>query len=315
MLNELETLSHLLQERIPAAEAFRILATRGGPHRTTDWATGLQLLERGKPLPVALNAALPRLPGGAAPFIQLTGHSPDPGRILGILTGFLRRDQDIVHRIASAAIYPLSVLLLGQTGGGLFLLWGLPHWLTRMNMTPLPFTTAILPWLTGVLITLAGIALPVFIPPFRKKIPFFGSLLKLKEELNLYGFLEILTREGYPLAEAVELCRDIFRSTEIRQRLDRAFTALTSGAGPTEALTGSETGTDEALWLSVAEVTGRTGDVLAMITRGLERRMRRDLRTVLPLVEPFFLLLTGFSLLPVLLSVLTPMLQIMERAG
>jgi general secretion pathway protein F len=315
MLTALETLCHLLEEGIPAGEAFLLLAADNSGRTGPDWYAGARILEQGGSLSTALSKSLPRLSAAARPFYLLADCSARPGRVLSALVRLLQRDKEVSNRIGSAALYPVSVLLLGQTGGGLFLLFGLPGFLARLSLPPPPFTTTILPWMMATLAAAGLLLPPVLIPRLRKLIPFFGKIYRLREEYRLFRFLGILTAEGYPLAEAVGLCRELFDDRDTRQRLTRIAAALDTGAGSTAAFLTGGLSAEIRLWIRAGEATGRTGTVLTRIAGGLERNLRQELRRLLPLAEPLFLLLAGAFLLPVLLSVITPLLTLMETAG
>src|SRR6185369_6251602 len=147
------------------------------------------------------------------------------------------------------------------------------------------------------------------------RLPLLGGLL-LKYQLNLFArTLGTLLGNGVPMLTALNISSNTMGNEVLRSRLSTVAPAVKQGGRLVEAL--AATGIFEPLAVNlvrVGEETGRTGPMMLELANILDREVQTGIRRALALVEPVLILLLGFLIASIIVSILLGILSINDLA-
>lgn len=327
-------LSTMLGAGLSIAEALRVLEeqTRGTGVKKAIHAMADDI-KNGKKLSDAMRKH-PRY------FSEFLFETVNVGEVTGKLTDVLERisvelehDYELTRRVRGAMAYPVVVIvvmiavIVGLTA---FILPKIADLFSELN-AELPLPTKVLlgtsdfveqhPFIiTGVFAAFGTIMYLLwraresryYIHYAFLKAPIFGELAR---EFNLARFfraLESLFVSGVSLVRSVDIAKKTLKNDVYRRALDGAHPILMHGSPLTEALH-----LHPFLFplqtrriVEVGERTGKLEDVFARISAYYERALKYKTQMLASLIEPLLILMIGFVVGGLALSVFLPIYQL-----
>ena len=146
-------------------------------------------------------------------------------------------------------------------------------------------------------------------------LPMIGSLA-LKYQLTLYArSLGTLLGNGVPLLTALAIATDTVSNTVLQKSLARVTPLVKEGGKVVHAI--SATGIFEPLAINlirVGEETGRIGPMMIELANILNREVEVGIKRLLTLLEPLLILVLGFLIAGIIISILLGILSINDLA-
>lgn len=265
-------------------------------------------------------------------LIQVGEHSSALEEVLRSWVEKSRKTRELVDRVRAALIYPVVMLTVG-----FLTVWGLlvfifPRLLGLFQTLggTLPLPTRILLSLSfmlsgkGFWLTLAACAL-VFVyfrgsdrrdlvrqqwEDWSTRIPFYGRIRRWSCEAQMADNLELLVRQGIPLSSAIEML-EATSQRSYREKLSTINKEVIGGETFSTAAGRHSLFLPEMIdLLAVAEQTGSLEEAFAKITLFYERRLDRDLKVFMSLLEPSLILIMGGVVAFIVAAMLLPIFQI-----
>ena len=147
------------------------------------------------------------------------------------------------------------------------------------------------------------------------RLPMIGSLA-LKYQLTLYArSLGTLLGNGVPLLTALAIATDTVSNTVLQKSLARVTPLVKEGGKVVHAI--SATGIFEPLAINlirVGEETGRIGPMMIELANILNREVEVGIKRLLTLLEPLLILVLGFLIAGIIISILLGILSINDLA-
>ena len=147
------------------------------------------------------------------------------------------------------------------------------------------------------------------------RLPMIGSLA-LKYQLTLYArSLGTLLGNGVPLLTALAIATDTVGNTVLQKSLARVTPLVKEGGKVVHAI--SATGIFEPLAINlirVGEETGRIGPMMIELANILNREVEVGIKRLLTLLEPLLILVLGFLIAGIIISILLGILSINDLA-
>ena len=256
--------------------------------------------------------------------------------VLDRLVEHMEGQRSLRESVVSATIYPLILLvvailsLVGMLGfvvpqfEKLFTDMGdaLP-WPTKIVMEMGHLFTRYGVVLTALVVVLGYTALRWLRSPAGRlwwqsqilKMPMVGRLT-LKYQLTLYArSLGTLLGNGVPLLTALAIATDTVSNTVLQKSLARVTPLVKEGGKVVHAI--SATGIFEPLAINlirVGEETGRIGPMMIELANILNREVEVGIKRLLTLLEPLLILVLGFLIAGIIISILLGILSINDLA-
>ncbi|MCZ8094075.1 MAG: type II secretion system F family protein [Acidovorax sp.] len=147
------------------------------------------------------------------------------------------------------------------------------------------------------------------------RLPMIGSLA-LKYQLTLYArSLGTLLGNGVPLLTALAIATDTVGNSVLQKSLSRVSPIVKEGGKVVQAVTA--TGIFEPLAVNlirVGEETGRIGPMMIELANILNREVEIGIKRLLTLLEPLLILVLGFLIAGIIISILLGILSINDLA-
>lgn len=256
--------------------------------------------------------------------------------VLQRLVEHMERLRALRESVVSATIYPAILLFVALVSLVSMLGFVVPQFeklFTDMG-DALPLPTRIVMQLghgfrewglvIGIVLVLAGwlaarwlrsLAGTAWWQSFVLRLPLFGRLL-LKYQLNLFArTLGTLLGNGVPMLAALQIARDTVSNELLRSRLAPVGPAVKEGGRLVDAL--AATGIFEPIAVNlvrVGEETGRIGPMMLELANILDREVETGMRRLLTLIEPLLIILLGFLIASIIVSILLGILSINDLA-
>ncbi|MDP3963061.1 MAG: type II secretion system F family protein [bacterium] len=333
-INFFRNLSTMLGAGLSIAEALRVLQEQiKGTGIKKSLGDIISDIENGK----KLSDGMRKHPSYFSEFLYET---VGVGEVTGKLTDVLERisvelehDYEITRRVRGAMAYPIVVVVVMFIVIVMLTAFILPKIADLFSelKAELPLPTRILlgtsafverhPFIIGgAMLALAGAAYALwrkketryYIHYAILKMPIFGELAR---EFNLARFfraLEALFVSGVSLVRSVDIAKKILKNDVYRSALEGAHPILIHGAPLTEALH-----LHPFLFplqtrriVEVGERTGKLEDVFSRISAYYERALKHKTQMLASLIEPLLILMIGFVVGGLALSVFLPIYQL-----
>jgi len=146
------------------------------------------------------------------------------------------------------------------------------------------------------------------------KIPIFGELIKEYNLVIFFRSLESLYASGISLVQAVEVAKKTTRNDVYKKTLDGVNPILLRGVSFSDAIMPFP-----ALFpiqtqkiVRVGEQTGKLREMLNRITKYFERSIDYKTRVIASLIEPIIMLVVGFFVAALALSIFLPIYQLVN---
>jgi len=317
-IKALKQASQLLKGGIPLVKAMEVASF---PQKAVELVTGGSGVS---------NAIEPFFSEGVAGLIGIGERSGDLEGMFNKAADDLERKDGFKKKITKALSYPLIVLSVSLMSLAAFIYIGLPKMKDIFVSfgLPLPRTLVIMSGLSGMIVPFAAAALLLFIGTKicnRKKLflrqkeailfglPFFGTIaVKLETSVIMRG-LSVLLGSGMPLLQSLEEAKRSLRSVLIAEALSRLALKISQGQRVSEAF-GSEKYFEKntVKMIEAAEEAAYLDRVFASAADMLEEEAHDSIRTFTLLIEPLSTVMVGVIVGFVVVSMFSPMMQILS---
>jgi general secretion pathway protein F len=330
-------LAALVGAGIALDRALNLIAAERGRSRRAQLAeTLLAAVNRGESLSQAC-AAHPAFAGHYAMVIAAGEARGDIAGALDRLAALLERNRAINQALATALIYPASVLVVAILSISFLLAFVVPRFetlLTSFQHEP-PLAMRVLLGVSALFqdfalpVALVAIVLTAFLVVRRRNaefriafdrkllaLPALGALLAKVETERLAFLLGTLVAAGVALPAAVGAARDAAANAALAAGLDDAARLIERGDGVSAALGASRLLPDLALELvRVGEETGDLAPMLLKASDILRREIEATTTEWIGLVAPLSMVLLGLLIGAIALALFGTVLEVYDIAS
>ncbi len=253
---------------------------------------------------------------------------------------FLERQEELRSRVRSAMAYPSFLAVAGTIVTIVLIVFFVPKFAelfaTLEQEGTLPMPTIVLLWLSdtlgsiwGVVIALGfgGIVLGIrhwmrstrgrrVVDRTRIRLPVFGAIFLNGAVSRFCRVLGTLLRNGVPILKALNVSSDSAGNVILADAIRDSSENISSGQSLSAPL--SECGLippNVMAMISVAEESNNLENVLANVADQLDKKIARQLDTMVRLIEPGLLLVMGGAVLFVITALLLPVFEMSTSMG
>jgi type II secretory pathway component PulF len=253
---------------------------------------------------------------------------------LGRLAGFLKEMQELRNHIISALIYPVFVLMVSGLSIVILLIFVIPKFSVVFSDTgqAMPLPTQILLLSSELLrstwpFLIIGIIGLVFLiqryvrtargrarmDRYKMAMPLVGNLLREMEVARFARTLGVLLSSSVPILQALSMAEESINNQTMRGAMMRITEMVREGDSLSVALKTVEGFPQLALQMIVTgEETGQLDQMLLRVADHYENTMRETIRRLISLLEPIIILIMGFLVGVVVISMLLGIFSINE---
>lgn len=252
------------------------------------------------------------------------------------MSKYYENDTRISNKIKSAMIYPallLCVTIVAIIGIFNFIL---PSFLNVLEgLTELPLLTKIVMSISkvfmqyGLFIILGIIGFIVCcigllklsivrysLDRFKLQIPYVGKLLSSIYTYRFASTLSSMYLGGVSIVEGVNLSATTINNRYIESQLWMSTENLSMGTSLSESLMAVDGFHKKfSASIKVGEETGKLDELLLSLASTLETEANESIDRLISLLEPLTIIFLGILILPVILSVIFPMLKMYSSVG
>ncbi len=246
---------------------------------------------------------------------------------------FLERQDELRAKIKGAMAYPAFLAAAGSAVTLVLIIFFVPKFADLFaqleRQGTLPTATVILLWLSdflgtyGLLVLIAvlgglyGLRRWAVSPAGREwidakktKLPVFGSIFLNGAVSRFCRILGTLLRNGVPMLKALEISSESSGNVVLGQAIRSAAENISSGETLSEPLSksGLIPGNVMAM-ISIAEEANNLEHVLNNIADTIDKKVARQLDTMVRLIEPALLMVMGSAVLFVIVALLLPVFE------
>ena len=246
---------------------------------------------------------------------------------------FLERQEELRAKIRGAMAYPMFLATAGSIVTIVLIVFFVPKFgdlfaqLEREGT--LPGATVALLWLSdflgryGILVALAlfGVVFGIQkwagtdggrerIDRTKTQLPVFGSIFLNSATSRFCRILGTLLRNGVPMLKALEISSDSSGNVVLGKAIRDSAENISSGETLSEPL--SKCGlipSNVMAMISIAEEANNLERVLNNIADGIDKKVARQLDTMVRLIEPALLMVMGSAVLFVIVALLLPVFE------
>ncbi len=246
---------------------------------------------------------------------------------------FLERQDELRAKIKGAMAYPAFLAAAGSAVTLVLIIFFVPKFADLFaqleRQGTLPTATVILLWLSdflgtyGLLVLIAVLgglyglrhwavspAGREWIDAKKTKLPVFGSIFLNGAVSRFCRILGTLLRNGVPMLKALEISSESSGNVVLGQAIRSAAENISSGETLSEPLSksGLIPGNVMAM-ISIAEEANNLENVLNNIADTIDKKVARQLDTMVRLIEPALLMVMGSAVLFVIVALLLPVFE------
>ena len=252
---------------------------------------------------------------------------------------FLERQEELRAKVRGAMAYPAFLAVAGSIVTLVLIVFFVPKFgdlfaqLERQGT--LPAATVILLWLSdflgtyGILVAAAcgGILFGLRrwltsrsgrekLDRFKTKLPVFGPIFLNGATSRFCRILGTLLRNGVPMLKALEISSESSGNVVLGQAISASAENVSSGeslSGPLSRC-GMIPGNVMAM-IGIAEEANNLENVLVNIADNIDKKVARQLDTMVRLIEPALLMVMGSAVLFVIVALLLPVFEMSTSMG
>jgi general secretion pathway protein F len=254
--------------------------------------------------------------------------------VLARLAEFLESAQELKENIISALIYPIILTLVSGAAVAIILIFVIPKFkliFMDMGQTLPVLTQFVLGFSQGIIDywwLILGI-LVVFYYFFKRYIntakgrwkwdrmklnmPILGDLVQKIEIARFTRTLGTLIQSGVPILQAMNIVKDIVGNTVVSKAIGNAQSSIKEGEKISEPLKQSGVFPPLAVhMIDVGEETGQLENMLFKVADTFEVEVRTAVKRLVGLLEPALILLMGFIVGLLVISMLIAIFSLNE---
>lgn len=330
----LTQLSDLLQNGVPLMRSLEVLAEQATHPRLQEVLDQIRgRVADGQPLDQAM---------GAHPevFNELTVNIVRAGTEGAFLeesltqtAEFLERQEELRSRVRSAMAYPAFLAVAGAIVTVVLIVFFVPKFAELFKQLEeegtLPGATIVLLWLSDTLgrygLLIAGaLAAAVYgirrwiktpdgrrlLDAYKIRLPVFGSIYLNGSVSRFCRILGTLLRNGVPLLKALQISSDSSGNVVLGQAIRESAENVSSGESLSAPLASCGLLPSNVMaMIAVAEESNNLEVVLHNVADGIDRKISRQLDTMVRLIEPALLMVMGSAVLFVIVALLLPVFE------
>ncbi len=294
-------------------------------------------ISQGKPLWIAMSLH-PRIFSPICVGMVRAGEiSGTMGEMLDRLEMFLERENDIRINVRSALSYPLFMLVLSMGVLVFLLTYVFPKFEglfgEKRDLLPLPtkffLTLSHISrdyWylLLPAIVLLAGTAIWAWhreesrkhLDPLFLKIPLLGDLLARMSLSRSFHTLALMLEGGIPTLEALRMAKDVAGNMVFREAWGKVAVEVENGrdiVGPLRST--PKISPSEIQMISMGDQSGRLSQVLTKLSHRSEREVDIAVKSLIRFVEPALVIVMGFLVGMIVLSLILPIFAMSRVAS
>ena len=326
-------LADLLRAGVPLLRALETIARAGVSQRLAKVLRGVgEGVSAGK----TLADAMAEQPGVFAPLhtamIRAGERAGFLEDVLGNLSDFIERVDELRSKIRGAMIYPILLTVLGITVTTGMLVWFVPRFKTMFMGRDLPLPTRIMFGLSDALLEnwpalLGGIVVAVLLisstiksewgrriwERWRLRIPVLGRVIRTISITRFCRILGTMLANGVPILQALAISKDATGSIILADRIEQAAESVRAGETLAEPLRAGGLIPPQILeMIAVAEESNQLDRVLVEIAETVERRTDRQVDQAVHLIEPIILVFMAVTIGTLAVGLLYPILTMAQ---
>ena len=334
LASTLTQLSDLLTNGVPLLQALDLIAQQATHDHLKDVLTDVRSqIADGKQLHEAMGSHRDVFSDLTLSIIRAGTEGAFLEAALQQTAEFLERQEELRAKIKGAMAYPAFLAVAGSTVTLVLIIFFVPKFselfaqLERQGTLPVP--TIILLWLSdflgrfGILVAMAaagGIALlrrwarspngRERLDRVKTKVPVFGSIILNSAVSRFCRILGTLLRNGVPMLKAMEISSDSSGNVVLGQAIRKSAENISAGESLSAPLT--KCGLIPAnimAMISIAEEANNLERVLGNVADGIDKKVARQLDTMVRLIEPALLMVMGSAVLFVIVALLLPVFE------
>ena len=334
LASTLTQLSDLLTNGVPLLQALDLIAQQATHDHLKEVLTDVRSqIAEGKQLHEAMGAHRDVFSDLTLSIIRAGTEGAFLEAALQQTAEFLERQEELRAKIKGAMAYPAFLAVAGSTVTLVLIVFFVPKFselfaqLERQGILPMP--TVILLWLSdflgrfGILVALAaagGIALlrrwsqspngRQRLDSVKTKVPVFGPIILNSAVSRFCRILGTLLRNGVPMLKAMEISSDSSGNVVLGQAIRKSAENISAGESLSSPLT--KCGLIPAnimAMISIAEEANNLERVLGNVADGIDKKVARQLDTMVRLIEPALLMVMGSAVLFVIVALLLPVFE------
>ncbi|MEI7998948.1 MAG: type II secretion system F family protein [Candidatus Omnitrophota bacterium] len=254
--------------------------------------------------------------------------------VLRNLADFLEKQETLKQTIRGMMIYPCMLMIAGITVIMLIITFVLPQFVTIFNKAkvPLPVPTQVL-YETGLwvkmywyvlIIVLVGLffGIKMFLQTevgkkiwdtVILKIPVIGPLVQKVLVVRFSHTLGAMIDAGVPLLQGLDITRQVLNNTVFVSIVNEISMSVEKGEGIHAPLVSHvEFPRDVTYMISVGEKSGNIGKILNKISSFYEIKVQLDVKGLMVLIEPTFIVIMGGAIGFILASMILPIFDMVK---
>lgn len=330
----LTQLADLLTNGVPLLQALDILAQQATHERLREVLSDVRSrIADGKQLPEAMAAHRDVFSELTISIVRAGTEGAFLEASLQQTAEFLERQEELRAKIRGAMAYPAFLAVAGSTVTLVLIVFFVPKFselfaqLEREGTLPTP--TVILLWLSdflgrfGILVAMAFVGLIALIrrwarsPEGRQKIdrvktriPVFGPIVLNSAVSRFCRILGTLLRNGVPMLKALEISSDSSGNVVLGQAIRKSAENISAGESLATPLSRCGLIPQNIMaMISIAEEANNLERVLGNVADGIDKKVARQLDTMVRLIEPALLMVMGSAVLFVIVALLLPVFE------
>lgn len=330
----LTQLSDLLTNGVPLLQALDLLSQQATHDRLKEVLSDVRgRIAEGKQLHEAMGAHRDVFSDLTLSIIRAGTEGAFLEASLQQTAEFLERQEELRAKIKGAMAYPAFLAVAGSTVTLVLIVFFVPKFkelfasLERQGTLPTP--TIILLWLSnflgrfGIFVAMAAAGLIALIrrwaaspngrqkiDSIKTKVPVFGPIVLNSAVSRFCRILGTLLRNGVPMLKALEISSDSSGNVVLGQAIRKSAENISAGESLSSPLT--KCGLIPAnimAMISIAEEANNLERVLSNVADGIDKKVARQLDTMVRLIEPALLMVMGSAVLFVIVALLLPVFE------
>jgi type IV pilus assembly protein PilC len=323
----------LFEAQVSALKVFRLLSSE-----TENITLGSILAEVADDLQSgsSISKALEKHPEAFTNFyVNMVKAGEESGRLDEIFTylaDYLERNEEVSSKAKSALVYPSFVVATFIVVMILMFTIVIPKISAILieSGQDIPIYTKIVLMISNVLVDygifvlilaiIGGFFLGRFIrtdsgqryvSSLQLSIPYIGDLYKKLYLSRISDNMQTMLASGISMVKALEVTSNVVGSRQYQEIIDKSIEQIKSGSSLSESLSGyDEIPGILTQMIRVGEETGKLGSVLNTLSKFYKREVNTAVDTLVDLIEPIMIVLLGFGVGFILMSVLVPIYNI-----
>lgn len=330
----LTQLSDLLSNGVPLLQALDLLAQQANHDRLKEVLADVRgRVADGKQLHEAMGSHRDVFSDLTLSIIRAGTEGAFLEAALQQTAEFLERQEELRAKIRGAMAYPAFLAVAGSTVTLVLIVFFVPKFselfasLERQGTLPTP--TVILLWLSdflgrfGIFVAMGVAGLIALarrwaaspngrqkLDGIKTKVPVFGPIVLNSAVSRFCRILGTLLRNGVPMLKALEISSDSAGNVVLGDAIRKSAENISAGESLSTPLTKCGLIPSNIMaMISIAEEANNLEKVLSNVADGIDKKVARQLDTMVRLIEPALLMVMGGAVLFVIVALLLPVFE------